>query len=100
MYQESVYEYEYKTTVKYKVSVPEGAKIQWFLNGKPAGTDSTLEVKDATENYNVDVTVTRKDNTQWKLHLEIKIKNGFFDKLFWFFIHLFIPGIFETECRL
>ncbi len=100
MYQEGTDKYEYKTTVKYIVSVPEGAKVQWYLNGKPAGTDSALEVKDATENYSVDVIVTRKDNTQWKYHLEIKIKNGFFDKLFWFFVHLFIPGVFEAECRL
>lgn len=100
MYQENISEFEYKTTVIFKIIIPEGAKVQWYLNGKTAGTELTLEVKEATENYNVDVVVTQKDNTQFKYHLEIKIKNEFINKLFWFFVHLFVPGLFTIEYKV
>ena len=89
--------YRYKTTIVFKVDVPEGTNVQWYLNGKPAGTGLSFEVKEATENYTVDVIATLQDNTQIKQHQEIIILNGFFDKIYWFFMHFLRPGDFTLD---
>ena len=89
--------YDYRTTVTFTANVPSGGKVQWYVDGKKAGTDSTLTVKDSKESYTVKVVVTDKNGNQTMDEEEVTIKNGFFDKLIWFFVHLFNPGAYDVK---
>ena len=89
--------YNYKTTVTFTAIVPEGSSVQWYINGNKAGTDSTLTVKESTGGYEVKVIATGSDGKQTMDEEKVTIKNGFFDKLIWFFVHLFNPGAYIIE---
>ena len=89
--------YDYRTTVTFTANVPSGGKVQRYVDGKKAGTDSTLTVKESTNSYTVKVVVTDKNGNQTMDEEQITIKNGFFDKLIWFFVHLFNPGAYDVK---
>ncbi|MBR4766928.1 MAG: leucine-rich repeat protein, partial [Clostridia bacterium] len=89
--------YDYKTTVTFTANVPAGGSVQWYVNGNKAGTDSTLTVKESTSSYTVKVVVTDKNGNQTMDEEAVTIKNGFFDKLIWFFVHLFNPGAYDVK---
>ena len=89
--------YDYKTTVTFTANVPEGGSVQWYVNGNKAGTDSTLTVKESTSSYTVKVVVTDKNGNQTMDEEQVTIKNGFFDKLIWFFVHLFNPSAYDIK---
>ena len=89
--------YDYKTTVTYTANVPEGGSVQWYVDGKPAGADKTLTVKEMKSDYIVKVIVTDKNGNQTKDEENVTIKNGFFDKFIWFFKHLFNPGAYNIK---
>jgi hypothetical protein len=89
--------YDYKTTVTYTANVPEGGSVQWFVDGKAAGNDRTLTVKEKTASYTVKVVVTDKNGNQTADEEKVTIKSGFFDKLIWFFKHLFNPGAYDIK---
>lgn len=89
--------YDYKTTVTFTANVPSGGSVQWYIDGKKAGTDSTLTVKDSKNSYTVTVVVTDKNGNQTMDEEKVTIKNSFFDKLIWFFVHLFNPGAYDIK---
>ena len=89
--------YDYRTTVTFSANVPSGGKVQWYVDGKKAGTDSTLTVKESKESYIVKVVVTDKNGNQTMDEEEVTIKNGFFDIIIWFFVHLFNPGAYDVK---
>ena len=77
--------------------MPKGGKVQWYVDGKKAGTDSTLTVKDSISSYTVTVVVTDKNGNQTMDEEKVTIKNSFFDKIIWFFKHLFNPGAYDIK---
>ncbi|MBR0121501.1 MAG: hypothetical protein IJM10_06905 [Clostridia bacterium] len=89
--------YNYRTTVTFTAVVPEGGSVQWYVDGKPAGTDKTLTVKDMKTDYTVKVVVTDKNGNQTMDEEQVTIKHGFFDILIWFFVHLFNPGAYDVK---
>lgn len=89
--------YDYKTTVTFSVTVPKGGVIQWFVNDEPAGNDETLTVKEKTSDYTVSIIYTDKNGKQIYDEEKVIIKNGFFDKIIWFFKHLFVPGAYNIK---
>ena len=89
--------YNYKTSVTFTANVPEGGSVQWYIDGKKAGTDSTFTVKDSISSYTVTVVVTDKNGNQTMDEEKVTIKNSFFDKLIWFFVHLFNPGAYDIK---
>ena len=89
--------YDYRTTVTFTANVPSGGKVQWYVDGKPAGTDKTLTVKDMKTDYTVKVVVTDKNGNQTMDEEQVTIKHGFFDIIIWFFVHLFNPGAYDVK---
>lgn len=93
-YDESYVSYYYKTTVKLSANAPEGTKIQWYIDDEPAGSNSVLEIKEATKSYKVTIIATDIYGIQSKQTLTVHIKNTFFDKIYWFFMHYIKPEYF------
>ncbi len=89
--------YDYRTSVTFTANVPEGGKVQWYVDGKPASNDSTLTVKDKTGDYTVKAVVTDKNGNQTMDEEQVTIKHGFFDIIIWFFVHLFNPGKYDVK---
>lgn len=89
--------YKYKTSVTFTANVPEGGSVQWYIDGKKSGTDSELTVKDSKNSYTVTVVVTDKNGKQTMDEEKVTIKNSLFDKLIWFFVHLFNPGAYDIK---
>ncbi|MBR6940008.1 MAG: leucine-rich repeat protein, partial [Clostridia bacterium] len=89
--------YDYRTSVTFTANVPEGGSVQWYVDGKPAGSDSTLTVKDKTGDYTVKAVVTDKNGNQTMDEEQVTIKHGFFDIIIWFFVHLFNPGAYDVK---
>ena len=89
--------YDYRTTVTFTANVPSGGSVQWYVDGKPAGTDKTLTVKDMKTDYTVKVVVTDKNGNQTMDEEQVTIKHGFFDIIIWFFVHLFNPGAYDVK---
>ncbi len=89
--------YDYKSSVTFTANVPEGGSVQWYVNGQKAGTDSTLTVKDSASSYTVTVVVTDREGNQTMDEESVTIKSTFFDKLVWFFKHLFSPGAYDIK---
>ena len=86
--------YDYKTTVTFSVTVPKGGAVQWYVDDEPAGNDETLTVKEKTTDYTVSIIYTDKNGKQIYDEEKVIIKNGFFDKIIWFFKHLFVPNAY------
>ena len=81
--------YGYRTTVTFTAEVPDRGSVQWYLNDEPAGTDSTLIVEEGREEYTVRAVVTARDGSKTADEEKVTIKNGFFDKIIWFFKYIF-----------
>ena len=90
-------EYAYRTTVTFTVEVPEGDKVQWFVDGQPAGSDVTLTVRNAKKSYTVTVVVTSSNGTPTTDEEQVSIKTDFWSKIVWFFTHLLFPARFRIE---
>ncbi len=90
-------EYAYRTTVTFAVDVPEGGSVQWFVDGKPAGSDATMTVKNAKTGYTVSVVVTSPYGTQTEDEERVTIKTDFWSKIVWFFTHLLFPARFRID---
>ncbi len=90
-------EIKYRTSVTYHcnyTALPNGASIHWFLNNDDCGPGETLTVTNAKESYSIQVKILGKDGgilAESKTET-VKVRNGFFDKIIWFFEHLFNPG--------
>lgn len=85
---------KYKTTMKfhYNADVPEGSSVRWFLNDQDAGTSDVLEVKEAVQDFRVQVKVLSEDGKTVLAASEsetVTVKKGFFDRLGAFFRRLF-----------
>ena len=62
--------------------MPEGAEIQWFVNGEEAGKGDSYTVKEPTENYKVQAKAVKDGEVIAETEeVEVTVKNGFFDKL-------------------
>ena len=70
--------------------LPEGAEVQWFVNGEEAGTGSEYTVVGPKDDYTVQAKVLDKDGNVLSESSEqnIKVKHGFFDKILFFFAWL------------
>lgn len=90
-------EYAYRTTVTFTVDVPEGGKVQWYVDGQPAGSDVTLTVRNAKKSYTVTVVVTSSNGTPTTDEEQVSIKTDFWSKIVWFFTHLLFPARFRIE---
>ena len=77
--------------------IPEDAEIHWYVNGEDVGTGREYTVEKPTESYTVFVKAIEADSREsvCSLPINVTVKNGFFDKLQWFFeeILLFIDKI-------
>lgn len=90
-------EYAYRTTVTFTVEMPEGGKVQWYVDGQPAGSDVTLTVRNAKKSYTVTVVVTSSNGTPTTDEEQVSIKTDFWSKIVWFFTHLLLPARFRIE---
>ena len=95
---ETGYKEDKTFTVEAK-DLPEGAEIHWFVNGEDVGTGESYTVEDPTEDYNIYAAVVDADgNTLDETQVQaVKVRNGFLDKLKWFFSDLlknFLDAIF------
>ncbi|MCR5149874.1 MAG: leucine-rich repeat protein, partial [Clostridiales bacterium] len=89
--------YSYKSTVTFTANVPEGGSVQWYVDGKESGNEQTLTVKESKKSYTVTVAITDRNGNRTKDTEKVTIKSGFFDKLIWFFVHLFNPGAYNIK---
>ena len=89
-------DYEEQTEIGYKENMifrataedmPEGAEIHWYVDGEDVGTGEGVGVEEPTDDYTVQAKVLDKDGNVVKESAvqKVKVKNGFFDKLRWFF---------------
>ena len=81
--------------------IPEGAEIHWFVNGEDVGTGEKYKVEDPTDDYTVQAKVIDRDgNVLAESSVQkVKVKNGFFDRLKYFFTEIFMNillGIFKS----
>ena len=95
-------EIKYRTTVIYHCShsaLPDGVTAHWFLDGKDCGVKETLTVPEAKEGYSIQVKLLDpQGNVMAESETEtIKVRNGFFDKLIWFIVHLFNPAAYRID---
>lgn len=90
-------EYAYKSSVTFTANVPEGGSVQWYIDNQPAGKGSTLTVSEKTSSYTVKVVVTDKNGNKTADTENVTIKNSLWDKIVWFFKHLFNPGAYVIE---
>ncbi len=84
----------YKENMIFRASaadMPEGAEIHWFVNGEDVGTGEGLGVEEPTEDYTVQAKVLDKDGSVLAESgtMNVKVRNGFFDRLLAFFSSLF-----------
>lgn len=96
-YSEGYITCNYKTTVRLRAEVADDVSIIWYVNGKPVSNKMTVEIKDATEDFTVEIIATQKNGMQSKQIQEYKIKQGFFDKLYWFIMHYIYPEYFVRD---
>ena len=89
--------YDYKTAVTFTATVPEGGSVQWYVDDKPAGNVEILSVGEKTDNYTVKVVVTDANGNQTCDTENITIKHSFWDKIVYFFKHLFNPGAYVVK---
>ena len=94
-------EWSYKNEIGYKESqkleadgryIPKDAEIHWFVNGEDVGTGWEYTVEKPTENYTVIVKVLDKNGNviaRSPLPVNVTVRNGFFDKIQWFFETIF-----------
>ncbi len=80
----------YRKDKTFTVSVenlPEGAEIHWIVNGEYVGTGESYTVEDPTGDYNISAAVVDADgNILYETQVRaVKVRNGFMDKLKWFF---------------
>ncbi len=86
--------------------VPEGGKVQWYLNGEKAGEGKTFKVENPEDDYKVQSKIVDKDgNTVAESEtVKVTVKHGFFDKLkAWitdYILGIFAPlfSKFESVC--
>ena len=81
---------DYKESKRYAFEpefVPEGATAHVFYNGEDRGEGTSIEVKEPTDDYTVECKVLDAEGNEIATSGEIKakVKNGFFDRLKWFF---------------
>ncbi|MBR3439094.1 MAG: InlB B-repeat-containing protein, partial [Clostridia bacterium] len=84
----------YKENMIFRAStadMPEGAEIHWFVNGEDVGAGEGLGVEEPTEDYTVQAKVLDKDGSVLAESgtMNVKVRNGFFDRLLAFFSSLF-----------
>ena len=84
----------YKEDMIFRAStadMPEGAEIHWFVNGEDVGTGEGLGVEEPTEDYTVQAKMLDKDGNVIAESgtMNVKVRNGFFDRLLAFFASLF-----------
>ncbi len=80
----------YKESKSYNFNVeymPEWASAHIFVNGEDKGEGTAYEVKEPTDDYTVECKVLNENGDEVASSGEItaKVKNGFFDRLKWFF---------------
>ncbi len=90
-------EYAYRSTVTFIAEVPDGADVQWYVDGQPAGSDVALTVRNAKKSYTVTVVVTPSNGIQTTDEEHVSIKTDFWSKIVWFFTHLLFPARFRIE---
>ena len=90
-------EYAYRSTVTFTAEVSDGADVQWYVDGQPAGNDVKLTVKNAKKNYTVTVVVTSSGGMQTSDEEHVSIKTDFWSKIVWFFTHILFPARFTVE---
>ncbi|MBQ7547174.1 MAG: leucine-rich repeat domain-containing protein [Clostridia bacterium] len=90
-------EYAYRTTVTFTAEVSDGADVQWYVDGQPAGNDVKLTVKNAKKSYTVTVVVTPSNGMQITDEEHVSIKTDFWSKIVWFFTHILFPARFTVE---
>ncbi len=83
----------YKDDMIFRAStadMPEGAEIHWFVDGEDVGTGEGLGVEDPTESYTVQAKIIDSDGNVLAESgtMNVKVKNGFFDRLKAFFAEL------------
>ena len=63
--------------------VPEGGKVQWYLNGEKAGEGKTFKVENPEDDYTLQSKIVDKDGSTVAESETVKVtvKHGFFDKL-------------------
>ena len=63
--------------------VPEGGKVQWYLNGEKAGEGKTFKVENPEDDYTVQSKIVdASGNTVAESEtVKVTVKHGFFDKL-------------------
>ena len=88
-------EYDYKTTVIFTAQVPDGGTAQWYVDGKESGKGNVLVVSDMTSDYTVTVVVTDRNGKQTVDEEKVTIRNGLFDRIIWFLVHLFNPEAYR-----
>ena len=83
----------YKDDMIFRAStadMPEGAEIHWFVDGEDVGTGEGLGVEDPTESYTVQAKIIDSEGNVLaeSVTMNVKVKNGFFDRLKAFFAEL------------
>ncbi len=70
--------------------LPDGAGIQWFVNGQLAGTGVSCTVKGPTDDYSVQAKLIGKDGSELakSVLLNVKVKNDFFAKIRYFLMKI------------
>ena len=85
---------DYKTTITFTAltdSMPEGARVVWYINGQKSGEGEMFTVKEAKEAFTVQAKIVDKsgntlDSTETEL---VKVKADFFSRIITFFRMLF-----------
>ena len=78
-------------------NMPEGAAAHIYYNGDDTGEGTSIEVKEPKEDYTVECKVHNADGYEIASsgEIKVKVKNGFFDRLKWFF-NYFRTNIFKA----
>lgn len=97
LYHEGYMTYYYKTTVRLRADVADDVSVIWYVNGESVSNKKTVEIKEATNDFTVEIVATQKNGVQTKQIQEYKIKHGFFDKLYWFIMHYIFPENFIVD---
>ena len=92
----------YRTSITFTAAVTDpndDVTVHWFVNGKDSGTGETFKVEEAKADYTVQAKfINKSGKTEFESKKEtVKIKSGIFDKIIWFFVHLFNPDAYDKK---
>lgn len=86
--------YDYKTAVTFSANVPQGNTVQWYVDNRPSGNGLTLPVEAKDRSYVIKVVLTDEDGNKVSESENVIIKNTLWDKIVYFFKHLFNPNAY------